>query len=180
MCWCVCACVVNPQKQRNCQNQCVCYEMWCLQGEVSYIRVKEDYGGSGSGGRGSGGGRSRSRSYSPRRRGSPTYSPVRRSFSRSRSRSRSRSYNWAPAVPVAVLPRWKSTDKAVDREMIGVRLPQLVQFAFLSCGAREQFQIWSDSHLSTVNIPRDSCQRLTGENIKLTLFNYWAKFQRNM
>ncbi|XP_023704231.1 serine/arginine-rich splicing factor 1A [Cryptotermes secundus] len=63
------------------------------EGEVSYIRVKEDYGGSGSGGRGSGGGRSRSRSYSPRRRGSPTYSPVRRSFSRSRSRSRSRSYN---------------------------------------------------------------------------------------
>ncbi|GLH00323.1 2-methoxy-6-polyprenyl-1,4-benzoquinol methylase, mitochondrial [Gryllus bimaculatus] len=61
------------------------------EGEVSYIRVKEDYG-SGSSGRGSGG-RSRSRSYSPRRRGSPTYSPVRRSFSRSRSRSRSRSYN---------------------------------------------------------------------------------------
>nr|CAD7460765.1 unnamed protein product [Timema tahoe] len=66
------------------------------EGEVSYVRVKEDYGGSGGGGGGggsSGGGRSRSRSFSPRRRGSPTYSPVRRSFSRSRSRSRSRSFN---------------------------------------------------------------------------------------
>lgn len=66
------------------------------EGEVSYIRVKEDVGGSGGGGGGSsdrrsGDGRSsRSRSYSPRRRGSPTYSPVRRqSYSRSRSRSRS-------------------------------------------------------------------------------------------
>ncbi|XP_044738046.1 serine/arginine-rich splicing factor 1A [Chrysoperla carnea] len=51
------------------------------EGEVAYIRVKEDN---------SNGGRSRSRSYSPpsRRRGSPTYSPVRRSRdSRSRSRS---------------------------------------------------------------------------------------------
>lgn len=64
------------------------------EGETSYIRVKEDY--SGGGGRDSidrggsldrGCGRSRSRSYSPRRRGSPTYSPVRRSYSRSRSRS---------------------------------------------------------------------------------------------
>ncbi|KAF2363530.1 RNA recognition motif domain [Trinorchestia longiramus] len=82
------------------------------EGENSYIRVKEDYGGgsprggsprgggggggggSGGGGGGSGGGyrfRSRSRSRSPRGyRGSPTYSPVRRSFSRSRSRSRDR------------------------------------------------------------------------------------------
>lgn len=52
------------------------------EGEVSYIRVKEDYRG--------GGGRSRSRSRSitpPRRsRASPRYSPVR---GRSRSRSRS-------------------------------------------------------------------------------------------
>ncbi|CAG9126240.1 unnamed protein product [Plutella xylostella] len=59
------------------------------EGEVTYIRVKEDYGG-GSGDRYGGGGgdrdRDRSRSYSPRRRGSPTYSPVRRSYSRSRSR----------------------------------------------------------------------------------------------
>ncbi|KAF7282105.1 splicing factor 2 [Rhynchophorus ferrugineus] len=55
------------------------------EGEVSYIRVKEDRGGSGDGLRS--GGRSRSRSYSPRKRGSPTYSPVRRSYSRSRSRS---------------------------------------------------------------------------------------------
>jgi len=62
------------------------------EGENSYIRVKEDYGGSSpSGARG--GGRSRSRSRSPRGyRGSPTYSPVRRtSYSRSPSRSRSRS-----------------------------------------------------------------------------------------
>uniref|UniRef100_A0A1B6D700 RRM domain-containing protein n=1 Tax=Clastoptera arizonana TaxID=38151 RepID=A0A1B6D700_9HEMI len=65
------------------------------EGETSYIRVKEDYAGGGGGPRDSlldrGGsadrGRSRSRSYSPRRRGSPTYSPVRRSYSRSRSRS---------------------------------------------------------------------------------------------
>ncbi|XP_063628446.1 serine/arginine-rich splicing factor 1B [Cydia splendana] len=55
------------------------------EGEVSYIRVKEDYGGGGAD-RYSGD-RDRSRSYSPRRRGSPTYSPVRRSYSRSRSRS---------------------------------------------------------------------------------------------
>lgn len=54
-----------------------------LQGEVSYIRVKEDRGASDR----KSGGRSRSRSYSPRRRGSPTYSPVKRSYSRSRSRS---------------------------------------------------------------------------------------------
>ncbi|ODN01404.1 Serine/arginine-rich splicing factor 9 [Orchesella cincta] len=55
------------------------------EGETSYIRVKEDYGGSADR-------RSRSRSYSPaRRRGSPSYSPN-RSASRSRSRSRSRSY----------------------------------------------------------------------------------------
>ncbi|KAI8441778.1 hypothetical protein MSG28_005466 [Choristoneura fumiferana] len=62
------------------------------EGEVSYIRVKEDYGGGGGGGGGGGadrysGDRDRSRSYSPRRRGSPTYSPVRRSYSRSRSPS---------------------------------------------------------------------------------------------
>lgn len=82
-----------------------------FQGEVAYIRVKEDTGESsdrgrgggsfgGGGGGGGGGGydrgyerdRSRSRSFSPRprRRGTPTYSPVRRaSFSRSRSDSRS-------------------------------------------------------------------------------------------
>lgn len=53
------------------------------EGEVSYIRVREDYSSQS---------RSRSRSYSPRRsRGSPTYSPARRSESRSPSRSRSRS-----------------------------------------------------------------------------------------
>ncbi|XP_076367276.1 serine/arginine-rich splicing factor 1A-like [Tachypleus tridentatus] len=52
------------------------------EGEVSYIRVKEDYYGRS---------RSRSRSYSPRRsRGSPTYSPARRSHTRSRSRSYSK------------------------------------------------------------------------------------------
>ncbi|XP_064459902.1 serine/arginine-rich splicing factor 1B-like [Ornithodoros turicata] len=51
------------------------------EGEVSYIRVREDYSS-----------RSRSRSYSPRRsRGSPTYSPARRSESHTPSRSRSRS-----------------------------------------------------------------------------------------
>lgn len=56
------------------------------EGEVAYIRVKEDYGGRVS--------RSRSRSYSPRRtRGSPTYSPAKRSHSRSKSRSRSGSWN---------------------------------------------------------------------------------------
>lgn len=86
-----------------------------FQGEVAYIRVKEDTGESSERGRGGGGGsfggggggggggagyerggyerdRSRSRSFSPRprRRGTPTYSPVRRaSFSRSRSDSRS-------------------------------------------------------------------------------------------
>ncbi|XP_015906500.1 serine/arginine-rich splicing factor 1 [Parasteatoda tepidariorum] len=49
------------------------------EGEVAYIRVKQDYES-----------RSRSRSYSPRRtRGSPTYSPANRSRSRSRSRSNS-------------------------------------------------------------------------------------------
>ncbi|XP_050512645.1 serine/arginine-rich splicing factor 1A [Diabrotica virgifera virgifera] len=53
------------------------------EGEVAYIRVKEDKGGSER----RSGGRSRSRSFSPRNRGSPTYSPVHRSFSRSRSRS---------------------------------------------------------------------------------------------
>ncbi|CAH1389594.1 unnamed protein product [Nezara viridula] len=70
------------------------------EGETSYIRVKEDYyGGRDSYDRSSGerGGRSRSRSASPRRRGSPTYSPVRRnSFSpdsRYRSMSRSRSHS---------------------------------------------------------------------------------------
>jgi len=71
------------------------------EGEVAYVRVKEDSGDSGR----SGGGRDRSRSYSPGgggktrgSRGSPSYSPVRRggggggSYSRSRSRSpRSRS-----------------------------------------------------------------------------------------
>lgn len=48
------------------------------EGEVAYIRIKEDYGGRGS--------RSRSRSFSPprRTRGSPSYSPMR---NRSRSRS---------------------------------------------------------------------------------------------
>lgn len=71
--------------------------MCVFQGEVSYIRVKEDHGSSER----RSGGRSRSRSYSPRRRGSPTYSPVRRSYSRSRTRSRSnywtplRKANWA-------------------------------------------------------------------------------------
>ncbi|KAF0297674.1 Serine/arginine-rich splicing factor 1 [Amphibalanus amphitrite] len=61
------------------------------EGEVSYVRVKEDTGASSSGGGGGGGARrSRSRSYSPRRRSSPTYSPVKRSYSRSRSRSVSR------------------------------------------------------------------------------------------
>lgn len=72
------------------------------EGEVAYIRVKEDYrgsgggagagggsgGGGGGGAGGGGGGRSRSRSRSgsapPRRaRGSPSYSPMRRSRSRS-------------------------------------------------------------------------------------------------
>jgi len=58
------------------------------EGEVSYVRVKEDNGHRGRSSRG----RSRSRSRSPRRsRSSPTYSPVRRSRSRSRSKSRSRS-----------------------------------------------------------------------------------------
>jgi len=48
------------------------------EGEVAYIRVKEDYGGRG-------GSRSRSRSFSPprRSRASPSYSPMRRSRSRS-------------------------------------------------------------------------------------------------
>lgn len=63
------------------------------EGEVSYIRVREDTGEErGGGGRGDYRDRSRSRSFSPRprRRGTPTYSPVRRTtYSRSRSRSRS-------------------------------------------------------------------------------------------
>jgi len=79
------------------------------EGEVAYVRVKEDSGDSRSGG--ARGERERSRSYSPGNknrgsRGSPSYSPVRRSprgggggggggggaYSRSRSRSpRSRS-----------------------------------------------------------------------------------------
>jgi len=70
------------------------------EGEVTYVRVKEDSGDGRSGG---GRDRERSRSYSPGgktrgSRGSPSYSPVRRSprgggsYSRSRSRSpRSRS-----------------------------------------------------------------------------------------
>lgn len=65
------------------------------EGEVAYIRVKEDYSGSGNSDDDRGGSRSRSRSRShPSRsgggrggRGSPTYSPVQRSYSRSRSRS---------------------------------------------------------------------------------------------
>ncbi|XP_011196868.1 probable splicing factor, arginine/serine-rich 3 [Zeugodacus cucurbitae] len=58
------------------------------EGEVSYIRVREDTAEGDRGGRDN---RDRSRSYSPRarRRGTPTYSPLRRSYSRSRSRSRS-------------------------------------------------------------------------------------------
>ena len=62
------------------------------EGEVSYIRVREDSGDERPGGRGDYRDRSRSRSFSPRprRRGTPTYSPVRRTtYSRSRSRSRS-------------------------------------------------------------------------------------------
>merc|ERR1719187_2261819 len=64
------------------------------EGETSYVRVKEDYGGGSRDGGGSRKPRSRSRSRSSRRsRASPTYSPVRkeRSFSRSRSKTRSRS-----------------------------------------------------------------------------------------
>merc|ERR1712083_1173171 len=58
------------------------------EGEVSYVRVKEDNGYRGRSSRG----KSLSRSRSPRRsRSSPTYSPVRRSRSKSRSVSRSRS-----------------------------------------------------------------------------------------
>lgn len=51
------------------------------EGEVSYVRVKEDYGGRGSGT--GGGSRSRSRSTSPPRRSrrSPSYSAMRRSRS---------------------------------------------------------------------------------------------------
>ncbi|KAG4080272.1 hypothetical protein HA402_010764 [Bradysia odoriphaga] len=58
------------------------------EGEVAYVRVREDMGDDR---RDHNRDRSRSRSsYSPRRRrGTPTYSPVRRSFSRSRSDSRS-------------------------------------------------------------------------------------------
>merc|ERR1711997_619549 len=59
------------------------------EGETSYVRVKEDVGGSGGG---SSHRASRSKSRSPRRnRASPTYSPVRRSSQRSPSRDRSRS-----------------------------------------------------------------------------------------
>lgn len=52
------------------------------EGEVSYIRVKEDFRGAG-GSPGMGPMRSRSRSFSPprRSRGSPSYSPMRRSRS---------------------------------------------------------------------------------------------------
>lgn len=63
------------------------------EGEVAYIRVKEDYSGSAPDSDDDARSRSRSRSRSfpsggGRRRGSPTYSPVRRtSYSRSRSRS---------------------------------------------------------------------------------------------
>ncbi|KAL1110519.1 hypothetical protein AAG570_008047 [Ranatra chinensis] len=70
------------------------------EGETSYIRVKEDYSGCGRDSMDRGSierGRSRSsRSYSPRRRGTPTYSPLRKSYSSgscSRSRSRSRSHS---------------------------------------------------------------------------------------
>lgn len=58
-----------------------------FQGEISYIRVKEGRSGSGADSPYPSKGRSRSRSVSPiaRRRGTPTYSPVRRSYSRSRS-----------------------------------------------------------------------------------------------
>jgi len=76
------------------------------EGETSYVRVKEDVGGSGGGSSNRGRSRSRSprasrsksksksksKSRSPRRnRASPTYSPVRRSSHRSASRDRSRS-----------------------------------------------------------------------------------------
>jgi len=72
------------------------------EGETSYVRVKEDVGGSGGGSSHRGRSRSRSprasrsksksKSRSPRRnRASPTYSPVRRSSHRSPSRDRSRS-----------------------------------------------------------------------------------------
>lgn len=63
------------------------------EGETSYVRVKEDHGGSSGGSsRRARSSRSRSRSRSPRRsRASPTYSPVRRGRSGSRSKSRSRS-----------------------------------------------------------------------------------------
>jgi len=68
------------------------------EGETAYVRVKEDHGGSSPRGGSPRGGsprgsryRSKSRSRSPRNfRASPTYSPVRRSYSRSRSRSRDR------------------------------------------------------------------------------------------
>lgn len=58
------------------------------EGEISYIRVKEGHSSNGADSPYQSRGRSRSRSYSPaaRRRGSPTYSPVRRT-SHSRSRS---------------------------------------------------------------------------------------------
>lgn len=54
------------------------------EGEVAYIRVREDSTNTDD----RRGADYRDRSYSPRRRrGTPTYSPVQRSFSRSRSRS---------------------------------------------------------------------------------------------
>lgn len=85
------------------------------EGEVAYIRVKEDLSG-GSGGRTSEdrGRRSRSRSYESRgKRGSPSYSPMaRRSYSRSRSRgSRSPSYDWpisATGHPSPLIQRWQT------------------------------------------------------------------------
>ncbi|XP_075219207.1 serine/arginine-rich splicing factor 1A-like [Lycorma delicatula] len=57
------------------------------EGETSYIRVKEDYVGGYRSSLDRNGSYSRSHSYSPRRRGTPTYSPVQRDYSRSRSRS---------------------------------------------------------------------------------------------
>ncbi|KAJ8676377.1 hypothetical protein QAD02_012164 [Eretmocerus hayati] len=56
------------------------------EGETTYIRVKED-GSGGSHSRGGDRDGGRSRSHSPNRRGSPTYSPLRKNQSRSRSRS---------------------------------------------------------------------------------------------
>jgi arginine/serine-rich splicing factor 1/9 len=61
------------------------------EGEVTYIRVKDDYGGGSSRRSRDYYSRSRSRSvsFSPRDRGTPTYSPIHKSCSYSRSRSRS-------------------------------------------------------------------------------------------